>query len=51
VASRSARAAAAGLAGTDVQTANADLHASAESRRAMVRVFTRRALEGALARA
>jgi CO/xanthine dehydrogenase FAD-binding subunit len=33
-----------------VAEANADLHGSEEYRRAMVPVFTRRALEGALAR-
>ncbi len=34
-----------------VKTANADIHASADYRKAMVPVFTRRALEAALARA
>jgi carbon-monoxide dehydrogenase medium subunit len=43
--------AAAGLAGSGLTTVNADIHASEDYRRAMVRVFTRRALEGALARA
>jgi carbon-monoxide dehydrogenase medium subunit len=37
-------------AGADLQTVNADLHASADYRRAMVSVFTRRALEAALRR-
>ena len=41
-------AAAAQLATLDV--VNADLHGSEEYRRAMTKVFTRRALEGALAR-
>jgi carbon-monoxide dehydrogenase medium subunit len=43
--------AAAKLAGTDLQTVNADIHASEEYRRAMIPVFTRRALEKAIARA
>jgi carbon-monoxide dehydrogenase medium subunit len=43
--------AAAQLAGADLKEVNADLHASAEYRRAMIPVFTRRALERALARA
>jgi carbon-monoxide dehydrogenase medium subunit len=43
--------AAARLAGTDVSVVSADIHASAEYRRAMIPVFTRRALERALARA
>jgi aerobic carbon-monoxide dehydrogenase medium subunit len=43
--------AAAKLAGTDVSVVSADIHASAEYRRAMIPVFTRRALERALARA
>jgi len=37
-------------AGADVETVNADIHASEEYRRAMIAVFTRRALAGALAR-
>jgi carbon-monoxide dehydrogenase medium subunit len=41
--------AAASLAAVD--EANADIHASAEYRRAMIRAFTRRAIAGALARA
>ena len=43
--------AAARTAGSDVKTVNGDIHASAEYRRAMIPVFTRRALERALARA
>jgi carbon-monoxide dehydrogenase medium subunit len=43
-------AAAASLAGADLGPLNADLHASAEYRKAMIPVFTRRALEGALKR-
>jgi len=43
--------AAARVAGTDVKAVNGDIHASAEYRRAMIPVFTRRALKGALARA
>ncbi|MBI3049520.1 MAG: xanthine dehydrogenase family protein subunit M [Acidobacteria bacterium] len=42
--------AAARHAAADVQTVNSDLHASEEYRRAMVPVFTRRALEAALTR-
>ena len=38
-------------AGSTIADLNADLHASAEYRRAMIPVFTRRALEKALARA
>lgn len=41
---------AAALAGQDIEHVNADLHASATYRRAMIPVFTRRALDGALAR-
>ncbi len=41
---------AAALAGRDIEHVNADLHASATYRRAMIPVFTRRALDGALAR-
>ena len=43
--------AAAKVAGSDVKVVNGDIHASAEYRRAMIPVFTRRALKGALARA
>jgi carbon-monoxide dehydrogenase medium subunit len=43
--------AAAKLAGTDLQAVNADIHASEEYRRAMIPVFTRRALKRALSRA
>jgi carbon-monoxide dehydrogenase medium subunit len=50
-ASRATIEAAARPAGTDVKAINGDIHASAEYRRAMIPVFTRRALEGALARA
>jgi carbon-monoxide dehydrogenase medium subunit len=50
-ASADAIAAAAEHAGADLEDVNADLHASEEYRRAMVPVFTRRALEAALARA
>jgi len=49
-ASKETIAAAAELAGTDFKVINADIHASAEYRRAMIPVFTRRALQGALAR-
>ncbi len=38
------------VAGDGIEDLNDDIHASAEYRRAMIRVFTRRALEGALAR-
>ena len=43
--------AAARLAGAHLEDVNSDIHASAEYRRAMVPVFTERALAGALARA
>jgi carbon-monoxide dehydrogenase medium subunit len=43
-------AAAANTAGADLGEINSDLHASAEYRRAMIPVFTRRALQGALQR-
>jgi carbon-monoxide dehydrogenase medium subunit len=43
-------AAAAAIAGDGLDDINADIHASADYRRAMVKVFTRRALEGARAR-
>ena len=42
---------AAEIAGTDLKEINADIHASEGYRRAMIPVFTRRALEGAAARA
>jgi len=41
---------AAGLAGQDLEEWNADIHASADYRRAMVQVFARRALSSAMAR-
>ena len=44
-------AAAAAVAGDGIDDINADLHASADYRRAMIKVFTKRALEGARARA
>jgi carbon-monoxide dehydrogenase medium subunit len=44
-------AAAAQGAGADLADLNSDIHASQEYRRAMIPVFARRALEGALARA
>ena len=44
-------AAAAALAGAGLDAVNADIHASENYRRAMIPVFTRRALEAALARA
>jgi CO/xanthine dehydrogenase FAD-binding subunit len=43
-------AAAAQLAAHDLATVNSDIHAGSDYRRAMVPVFTRRALEGAMAR-
>ena len=49
-ASREAFAAATKDAGAEVRVVNADLHASEDYRRAMISVFTRRALEAALAR-
>jgi carbon-monoxide dehydrogenase medium subunit len=42
--------AAASVAGSDVEGLNSDIHASADYRRAMIGVFTKRALEKALAR-
>ena len=44
-------AAASAQAGAGLESINADIHASEEYRRAMIPVFTRRALEAALARA
>lgn len=44
-------AAAASRAGADITHVNSDIHASEEYRRAMIPVFTRRALEGAMRRA
>lgn len=49
--SMSALEAAAAVSAQDAGELNADLHASADYRRAMIAVFTRRALEGAMARA
>jgi carbon-monoxide dehydrogenase medium subunit len=49
-ASASAVASAVQHAAADLQTVNADIHASSEYRRAMVPVFARRALEAALRR-
>ena len=43
--------AAAAVAGSDLGELNADIHASADYRRAMIPVFTRRALMAAMARA
>jgi aerobic carbon-monoxide dehydrogenase medium subunit len=37
-------------ASASAEDVNSDIHASEEYRRAMIKVFTRRALEGALAR-
>jgi carbon-monoxide dehydrogenase medium subunit len=42
---------AAQVAGLDLQDVNSDIHASADYRRAMIPVFTRRALTAAMARA
>jgi CO/xanthine dehydrogenase FAD-binding subunit len=42
--------AAARTAGATLEEINSDIHASADYRRAMVNVFTERALKGALAR-
>jgi len=50
-ASEQTLAAAARLAADDLEHVNADVHASADYRRAMVAVFARRALVGAVARA
>ena len=41
---------AAHMAASELGEVNADLHASADYRRAMVQVFTRRSLEAAMAR-
>jgi carbon-monoxide dehydrogenase medium subunit len=49
-ASKSTIEAAARLAGATLDNINADIHASQEYRRAMIAVFTERALAGALAR-
>ena len=49
-ASSDACAAATKDAGADVPAVNADIHASEDYRRAMIAVFARRALEGAIAR-
>ena len=49
-ASKDACAAAAKDAAADVKVVNSDLHASEEYRRAMIPIFTRRALEHAIAR-
>ena len=49
--SKTTIAAAAALAAEGLEGINSDIHASVDYRRAMVPVFTRRALEGALARA
>ena len=49
-ASKDSIEAAARLAGSGLDVVNSDLHASEEYRRAMINVFTRRALSGALAR-
>ena len=50
-ASKDAFAEATKNAGADVPVVNSDIHASRDYRRAMIAVFARRALEGALARA
>ena len=47
---RRTRADAARLAGSDLEDVNEDIHASEAYRRAMIPVFTRRALDGALVR-
>ena len=49
-ASQETIAAAAGQAGAGLPVVNSDIHASAEYRRAMIAVFTRRALEAAIKR-
>jgi carbon-monoxide dehydrogenase medium subunit len=43
--------AAAAMAGQGIESINSDIHAGEDYRRAMIPVFTRRALEGAMARA
>jgi len=48
--SKDACAAAAEHAGAELSAVNTDIHASEQYRRAMIAVFTRRALEGAIAR-
>ena len=48
--SSNAVTAAAAVAGDGMEDLNDDIHASADYRRAMIRVFTRRALDGALGR-
>jgi aerobic carbon-monoxide dehydrogenase medium subunit len=48
--SKDACAAAADHAGAELSVVNSDIHASEQYRRAMIAVFTRRALEGAIAR-
>jgi carbon-monoxide dehydrogenase medium subunit len=48
--SKSSIEAATRLAGAKLQDLNSDIHASQEYRRAMIPVFTARALQGALAR-
>jgi carbon-monoxide dehydrogenase medium subunit len=50
-ASDDAVAGASAQAGSDLESINSDLHASEEYRRAMIPVFTRRAIQAALARA